>query len=318
MTFAGKTRCVTVAAFAVASLICGCSLGPKQVAAQSPPIPPLQYVGAWGVKGTDPGQLDQPTSLATDIRGNVYIADPGTQFVEKFQPTGTPLLAFQDPRLKHPQSIAVDRGGAIYVSDPVRASVFVFLPDGSLYRELRIQSRANAENTVDVAVCDDGSISVLDLNASKIFAFNQRLRLAHVWTAGTNATGGRPQSIEAAADTIYVSGLAANSLAIYDDGKIASQIQLGNAPQGDPSSVSAAARVGDQFAVSSKYIFASDADGRKLHVWTLDGKPKAEIDLATELGPNQRFAPPIAVSPMNDLLILDPQQARVLHYHINL
>jgi streptogramin lyase len=321
VTLGRKTRFAAIAALTAVSLICGCSLGPKQVAAQSPPIPPLQYVGAWGVKGTDPGQLDQPTSIATDVRGNVYIADAGSQFIDKFQPTGTPLLSFQDERLKHPQSIAVDRGGAIYVTDPVRASVFIFLPDGSRYREIRLQTRPNAENTLDVAVCDDGSMSILDVNASKVFGFSPSLRLAHIWKPGTEASSGsgRPESVAAGpVDTVFVSGISANSLLRYDDGKLTSQIALGNSPQGDPSSVSAAARIGDQFAVSSNYIFASDADGRKLHVWTLDGKPKADIDLSPELGPNQRFAPPIAVSPMNDLLILDSQQARVLHYHINL
>jgi streptogramin lyase len=320
VTYTRANDVVTVAALIAMSGLCGCSLGPKQVAAQTPPVPPLQYVGAWGVKGTDPGQLDQPTSIATDIRGNVYIADAGSQFIEKFQPGGTPLMAFQDDRLKHPQSIAVDRGGAIYVTDPVRASVFVFLPDGSRYRELRIAARPNAENTLDVAVCDDGSFSVLDVNASKIFAFGPSLRLTHVWKPADSSGGtGRPEAVESGpADSVFVGGIAANSLLRYDDGKFTSQIQLGAAQQADPASVSAASRSGDQFAVSANYIFVPDADGHTLRVWTLDGKPKASIDLSHELGPNLRVAPPITVSPMNDLLILDSQQARVLHYHINL
>jgi hypothetical protein len=73
-----------------------------------------------------------------------------------------------------------------------------------------------------------------------------------------------------------------------------------------------------QFAVSSNYIFLSDANGRTIHVWTLDGKPKADLDLSKELGDAQRGAPSIAVSPANDLLVLDARNVRVLHYHLNL
>lgn len=270
-------------------------------------------MAGWGVKGTDPGQLDQPSSIATDLRGNVYIADPGSQFIDKFQPGGTPLLSFQYPRLKDPQSIAVDRGGAIYVSDPVRCSVFIFLPDGTLYREIRLVSRPNDENTLDVAVNDDGSMSVLDVNAAKVFGFSPRFRLEHVWKPGPGLVSGpgRPRSITAGpADTVLVAGIAANSLLKLDDGKIASQINLGGDPSPD--------RIGDQYAVSSKYIFLADPDGKTVHVWTLDGTPKADLDISEQLGDEQRTAPPIAVSPMNDLLVLDMQHARVFRYHINL
>jgi hypothetical protein len=280
---------------------------------QNPAAPPLKYLGDWGIKGSDPGQLDQPTSIATDVRGNVYIADAGSQFIDKFQPGGTPLLSFQDDRLKHPQSIAVDRGGAIYVTDPVRGSVFVFLPDGTRYREIRLQTRPNEENTLAVAVADDGSMSVLDVNASKLFDFSPSFRLEHVWKPGTSAPG-RPRSIESGpADAMFVGGIAANSLLRFDDGKYTSRLDL-TATNGVPASD----RIADQFAVSSKFIFFADADGNTLHVWTLDGKPRADLDLSSELGEGQRATPPIAVSPMGDLLVLDAQRARVLRYHLNL
>jgi serine/threonine-protein kinase len=307
------TRSFFLAVLVATALFSGCSLGPTQASVEQPVASPLQFIGAWGVKGTDPGQLDQPTSIATDVRGNVYIADAGSQFIHKFQPGGTPLLSFQDPSLKHPQSIAVDRGGAIYVSDPVRASVFVFLPDGTRYREIRLQIHPSAENTLDVAVADDGSMAVLDVSAAKIYEFSPRFRLQHVWKPGIGPTSGpgRPHSvISGPADAIYLGGFAANTLLRYDEGKIVSQINLAG---GFPTD-----RVGDQFALSSKYIFLADPDGKTLHVWTLDGKSKTDLDFSPQLGDAQRVPPPIAVSPMGDLLILDTQQARVLRYRINL
>src|SRR5580692_2642659 len=83
-----------------------------------PPVPhPLQYVEAWGMKGSEAGRLNQPTSITTDALGNIFIADAGSHFVHKFAPQGTPLLSFQDDWIKSPQSIAVDRGGGIYTAD---------------------------------------------------------------------------------------------------------------------------------------------------------------------------------------------------------
>lgn len=312
-------------AFACAALLAfsGCSFGPTNASVQSAAPPPLQFMGEWGTKGTDPGQLDQPASIATDMRGNVYIADPGSQFIDKFQPGGTPLLSFQQPGLKHPQEIAVDRGGAIYVSDPVRASVFVFLPDGSRYREIRIPGRGNEENTLDVAVDDAGSLDILDVNSAKLYDFSPRFRLEHVWKPGMGGPNGpgRPTSVVSGpSDSIFVGGLSSDSLLRFYDGKFAAQLNLAAGAQADSPSATPeppSNRIGDQFAVSANYIFLVDPDGKTLHVWTLDGKPKAVLDLSAQLD-DRHSAPPIAVTPMNDLLVLDTQRARVYHYHLNL
>jgi hypothetical protein len=300
----------------------GCSLGPTKASVQSAP-PPLQFIGEWGTKGTDPGQLDQPTSIATDSRGNVYIADPGSRFIDKFQPGGTPLLSFQDLLLKHPQEIAVDRGGAIYVSDPVRGSVFVFLPDGSRYREIRIPTRSNEENTIDVAVDDAGSLDVLDVDSSKLYDFSTRFRLEHVWKPGMSGPDGpgRPTSVVSGpSDSIFVGGLNSHSLMRFYDGKFAAQLDLAPAPQADLANATPEGptnRMGDQFAVSANYIFVVGHDGKSVHVWTLDGQSKAVLDLSDQLG-DRRSAPPIAVTPMNDLLVLDTEKACVYRYHLNL
>ena len=108
----------------------GCTLVATQAQPQNPAAQPLEYLGAWGVKGEQPGQLAEPVSISTDAIGNVYLADAGSRFVDKFSPTGNPLLSFQEEPLKHPGWITLDHGGAIYVADPVRNSVFIFNPDG--------------------------------------------------------------------------------------------------------------------------------------------------------------------------------------------
>jgi hypothetical protein len=325
-------RIATLMAVSVAlALFCGCSLAPTKASVQAA-TPPLQFMGEWGAKGNGPGQLDQPTGIATDTRSNVYISDMGSQFIHKFQPGGTPLLSFQYPGLKHPQEIAVDRGGAIYVSDPVRASVFVFMPEGTRYRELRLAARRNAENTLDVAVDDAGSIDVLDTDASRLYVFNSRFRLEHVWRQGMGSFDGpgRPTSITSGPlNAIFVGGLSANSLLRFVNGSFASQITLSAEPQPDPPSAASSNRpsattpdpppnrIGNEFAISSSYIFLVDPDRKTLHVWTIEGQPKGDFDLSGQLGEDRRAVPPIAVTPANDLLVLDTQGSRVYRYHLN-
>ena len=302
-----RSRLVTLAVLVLLPTLAAC-LG--RLDAQKTQLPPLQYLGAWGVRGTDPGQLDLPASIATDVQGYVYIADAGSQYVDKFSRQGTPMLAFQDDRLKHPQSIAVDRGGAIYVSDPVRGSVFIFFPDGDRYREIRLKTKGNAENTLDVTVADDGSMSVLDVNAARVFDFTPGFRLVRTWQPVTSSTG-RPRSIVAGqGDTLFLGGNGNNVIQRYLEGKLSAELGAKSAPP--------EAKIGDQFALTSNLIFVTNADGHTLQVWTTDGTPKLVVDLTPELGQTSRLAPPIAASPAGDLFIVDAPQARVLRYRINL
>lgn len=293
----------------------GCGHGPREVEAQKAPPPPpsLKYIGAWGAKGSDPGQLDKPTAIATDTLGNSFIPDDGANdFVHKFAPDGTPLLAFQDPSLKHPQSIDVDRGGAIYVSDPVRNSVFVYFPNGDRYREIHAGGRPNAENLLSVAVTDDGEVYVLDANAGKVFDYTPRFRLARSWPipGGANGAQRHTGAIATTSDGyLYIADPEGNQiLRCSSDGHLAAQIAA--------NSGGVTRKLSDELAVGNKYVFVMDSDGRMIHVWTTDGKPELDADLSPQLGQDARYPPSIAVSPRGELLVLDDRANRVLRYQI--
>jgi len=293
----------------------GCSDFESRADSGKPAGPPLEYLGAWGVRGNGPGQLDQPAHIATDAVGNVYVTDSGSRFVHKFSPLGKPLLSFQEDPLKHPQCIAVDLGGVIYVTDPVRGSVFMCLPSGERdrYRELRLRSRVKKENVLGVGVADDGLIYVLDANAGKIFAFNNRLRVALSWQPHLDSGGSKELSggIAIGPDTsVYVADPSRGRILKFTrDGRYLSEIGV--------SATVSGSRLSNEFAVASNYLFAMDSDGRMLHAWTSDGTPKLDVDLAPQLGQASRPAPPLAVSPRGELLVLDESDARVLRYRIN-
>lgn len=301
-------------AFAILTLalsFAGCSR--VETEAQSQPAPSVSYVGAWGVKGDGPGQLSEPVCIATDSVGDAYIVDAESHFVEKFDPRGTPLLAFEEDGLKHPQAITVDSGGAIYVTDSGRASATIFLPSGDRYRELRLRTRPNFEDKLDVAVEDDGTIHVLDTDAGKMFTYTSRFRLLRAWlpTADGATPKVRPKAVANGFDGfLYVADPVANRILRFTgDGRFFAAL--------NPNTDGSSRRLSDRIAVSRGYIFAMDIDGRMLHVFSTEGRPVLDTDLAPELGQAKRSAPALAVSPRKELLVLDAPEARVLRYRLN-
>ena len=281
--------------------------------AQSSPKPPLEYLNAWGVKGGGPGQFDDPGNITTDAVGNVFVADTGSGFLQKFSSDGAPLLAFQEYGMDHPQWITLDSGGAIYATDPASNAFFVFLPDGDKYREVRLRSKRTGENTLSVAVGADGVVHVLDSNAARVFIYTSRLRFARIWKPAGLVPGDarQPLTIEGGPDgSLYIAEPANNRIERFSsDGRLVNEI--------DGRSDRAGSRLSTRFAVSAGAVFVMDADGRMLHVFTPDGNFKFDRDLAPELGQANRPPPPLAVSPHHELWVLDAQESRVLCYRIN-
>ncbi len=292
----------------------GCSQSPSHVEAEPPPSFSLTYLAAWGTKGTEPGQLSQPTDLATDSLGNVYLADAGTLYIDKFTWEGHPLLSFGEPSLKDPQDLALDSGGAIYLTDVGRHSTFVFFPEGDHHRELRLAGkRPNDEDLLGVAVGDDGLIHVLDADAGHVYTYKPNYRLLRNWQPAANVPNARVRARGIAVGPdgfLYVLDTLGNHILRFTNGgEFQSQI--------DASADGITRKLSDQFAVGLGYVFAMDADGRMLHVWSADGRPKLDLDLAPELGQGNRSAPSLAVSPRKELLVLDRPGARVLRYRLN-
>jgi sugar lactone lactonase YvrE len=83
---------------------------------------------------TSPGEvlplprLVQPSALAVDDRGTLYIADAGTHLVESIKPGAMPRFV---ARVEQPRGLAFDHEGNLYVADNGTNTVIRIRPDGT-------------------------------------------------------------------------------------------------------------------------------------------------------------------------------------------
>jgi tripartite motif-containing protein 71 len=70
----------------------------------------------WGGPGAGPGQFNNPTGLAVDSHGNVFVVDSGNNRVVELSPTGQFVAQWNGPGFKFVSKIALDDHGTMYVS----------------------------------------------------------------------------------------------------------------------------------------------------------------------------------------------------------
>lgn len=296
---------------------------PQTTASQAAPPPPFEYIGDWGAKGEEPGQLSQPEWLATDAAGNAYIADSGNGNISKFAPLGHPLLSFHEGVPNHPSGVAVDRGGGIYVISPGVDSIFIFKPEGERIRTLPVRPTHRHQWPGNIVVDEEGDIYVIevlgDSGRREIRKFSVRGRLLKSWEMRPTAEG-RPLTPVAIAfgseQTLYVVDFTGRAVQKFTrEGDFISGWLTPENPGelDDRDRAYNAAGIG----VTGNYVLVGDTESRGVIVWTVTGEQKLKDDLGGRLRDGQgKFQ--IATTASGELLVLDCRAARVFRFKINL
>jgi len=302
------------AALASLAFLLACGTGAKPAPAPKPqPPPPFEFVGAWGEKGDDAGKLDAPVSFAADSIGDIYFADPPSNFVHKFEAAGTPLLSFEDTRVRHASAIAVDAGGAIYVADAEQGSVHVFFPDGTFFQTWRTSVQRHFSGALGFGIDEEGAVYAPDPANSRIQKFNNHGRLVKSWPAPQKAQSPdeRPSWVAAEPDnSVFVGYFSTGRVEKFSaDGSSITSWPAANSPAGEATPLSG-------LAVSADYVFTMAASSGAIRVWTADGQHKLDADLGANLG--KIAAPQLAVTPHEELLVFDPSVPKVFRFRMHL
>jgi sugar lactone lactonase YvrE len=304
-------RIFLLAATCIALLIASCGKRAEPAPKPQPP-PPFEFLDAWGNKGDDAGKLDAPVAMTVDTLGRAFFADPAAGFVDKFESSGTPLLSFEDPRLKHASGIAVDSGGAIYVADAQRGSLLVFFPDGTFLKAIQVPSQPHFSGPLGISVNDAGDLYVPDPAHSRIIKLDAHGRLVKSWSVPKNPSPDeKPSAVVVAQDeSVFVEYATTGRIEKYssDGAWITSWIATDGLTGNSPAFYS--------FALSGQFVYALAGTPIQIRVWTLDGQHKVDADLGEHLG--TIAAPQIAVTPHAELLVFDPSTPRVFRFRIHL
>lgn len=296
----------------------GCSR--TQHAAQEAPLPPIQYLGAWGTSGTDPGQFQNPQTIATDIAGNVFIGDARDETtVEKFDANGHPLLVFDAGGSRDNWDLAIDPGQAIFVVDPRGALVQIFTPEGEHFHTLHLRYRRDFKNPASIAMESEGNFFLADMGTGYVANLNAQGHLISVWgkPAGLPAAHWTPCRIRLGIDgNLYIADVENQKIVkVTSDGRYVtewdfpfSELGSGKFP---PKTYG--------LAVWERHVVTSDEGKRLIQIWTLDSGLEQTLDLSqhSEWG-EQATATDVAFTPRGELLVLDRGDKKVLKFRLNI
>lgn len=289
----------------------GCSRAHSQTATVVKP-PPIEFVQQWGVRDSEPGQLESPIGPAIDPVGRVYFADRATSFVQKFEAAGIPLLCFEHPAAHSADAIAVDSGGAIYLANLRLGLIHIFFPQGDPLRGLRIAPQRNFEGPFVFSIDADGRIYVPDPAGARVQVFGSRGALLRIWRILPEASEKAAHPFAAVADNagdVYV-GDAANGriLKFTRDG-------VQSAAFKSPDSQDASRLLG--LAAAAKHVFALRGFPLRLEVWSEDGRRELIDTLGDRLSAVESAAY-LAADAAGNLMVLDPEARRVLRFRTHL
>jgi hypothetical protein len=291
---------------------CGNRANPAPKPLPQPP-PPFEYLGSWGEKSDGPGKLNGPVSFAADSLGDIFFPDPASGFVHKFESNGTPLLSFEDPRLRRAAGIAVDAGGAIYVADAQQGAIHVFFPDGTFFQTWRSASQRRFSGALGMSADEQGTLYVPDPAGSRVQKFNNHGHLVKSWPAPEKplSPDERPSWVCAEPDDlVYVAYFSTGRIEKFSsDGSPVTAWAAANSPTGEASPISG-------FVANSDFVFTMAAASSEIRVWTKDGQPKLQADLGPSLG--KIAAPQIAVTPHAELLVFDPTVPKVFRFRMHI
>jgi tripartite motif-containing protein 71 len=126
--------------------------------------------------GPKPGEFNEPSGVAVNSKGEVFVADAWNGRIQRFDSKGKFLAEYGGPAygFYSPRDVAVDGPGNIYVADTGRSRIQILGPDGVKMKEIGELGRGNGRfnEIFGIAVNSKGEIFAADPGNARIQKFS--------------------------------------------------------------------------------------------------------------------------------------------------
>jgi DNA-binding beta-propeller fold protein YncE len=158
--------------------------------------------------GDFPWGLGHPSAVTTDLKRNVWIADPVTASVHVFGPNNGAYRQIKkvgDVLLQQPYGLVTDAAGRVYLTDTASGGIFVFDENGEYDRALFKRGEHPLQGPTAIALSEDGrTIYVLDPPRNAVVALDREGSVNLTITLPEENT--EPCAISVINNQIYVLG----------------------------------------------------------------------------------------------------------------
>jgi tripartite motif-containing protein 71 len=155
-------------------------------------------IAEWGKFGRGPGEFNDPSALAVDRQGNVYVADQFNARVQKLDSAGKPLAQWKrfgtGPKavfLPGGFGLAVDQHGNLWVADSTDDTVRMLSPTGELLALWGMPGKQAGQfnSPMSVTVDIQGKVYVADAGNNRIQVFSSDGVPLAQWAGAGTAPG---------------------------------------------------------------------------------------------------------------------------------
>ena len=153
------------------------------------------YNSQFGSASPGNGSFNDPTGIAQDSSGNIYVVDSGNNRVQVFNSSGTYISQFgsygsSSGQFNGPRGIALDSSGNIYVADNGNNRVEKFNSSGQFISTIGSNGSGNGQfsGPIGIAIPSTGNIYVTDSGNNRIEEFSSSTN-AYLAQAGTSGNG---------------------------------------------------------------------------------------------------------------------------------
>ena len=145
---------------------------------------PLEQVGTIGAQGRAGGQLSDPRGIAVDDEGNVYVADGMNHRIQKFDPSGRPLVAWGTQgqgsgQFTEPLDVLVEPGtNRVFVADTWNHRIQKFDANGQFLGQWGSPGQEISQEPGEfygpraLALAEDGVLYVADTGNKRVQKFD--------------------------------------------------------------------------------------------------------------------------------------------------